>query len=206
MRSVLVTGSTGFIGKQTVIALEKADWHVTTAVRHEVPSQGQEALRIDLESPDSILALGKKRRFDAVVHLGAHVGWSGATIGEMYTPNVLATACIAKLAREWGSHVVYASAAVVCGARTGCIANDTPVKADTPYAHTKLLGEQLIEASQVESCILRIGGVFGLNGPSHLSFNRAIQGVVEGKLPLQDGAGSETTSMLRTWPSRSLML
>lgn len=189
VRSVLVTGASGFIGKPTVMALKQAGWHVTAAVRQTGLHPGQDVLQLDLGRPDSILALDKSRRFDAIVHLGAHIGWSAATGGQMYVPNVLSTGCLAELARRWCSHIVYASAAVVCGVRTERIAEESPVILDTPYAYTKWLGEQLIEASGAAHCILRIGGVFGVRGPSHLGINRAIKNALEDEVPVQIGAG-----------------
>jgi len=129
-------------------------------------------------------------RFDAIVHLGAHVGLSGATEAEMFAPNILATGCLAFLASQWNAHLVYASTAIVCGVKSEMIDASTPVSADTAYAQSKRLGEQLIEASHAPHCILRIGGVFGSNGPAHLGLNRAIDGALKGNPPIQSGSGA----------------
>jgi nucleoside-diphosphate-sugar epimerase len=189
-RSVLVTGATGFVGRATVVSLEQAGWAVIRGVRSAARSSEDGEIYLDLKNPAAILALGNGVRFDAIVHLGAHIGWSGATETEMFAPNILATGCLAFLASQWNAHLLYASAAIVCGVKSERIDASTPVSPDTAYAQSKRLGEQLIEASHVPSCILRIGGVFGSNGPAHLGLNRAIDGALKGNPPLQSGSGA----------------
>jgi nucleoside-diphosphate-sugar epimerase len=88
------------------------------------------------------------------------------------------------------AHFVYASTAIVCGVRTENITRVSPVCPDTEYAKTKWLGEEIIAATGVSHCTLRIAGIFGLNGPEHLGLNRAIDGAVRGELPVMVGAGS----------------
>lgn len=189
-KSVLVTGATGFIGRATVASLEQAGWVVTRGVRAASRSSGDGEIYLDLNNPAEILALENGARFDAIVHLGAHVGLCGATEAEMFVPNILATGCLAFLASQWNAHLVYASTAIVCGVKSERIDASTPVFADTDYTQSKRLGEQLIEASHAPHCILRIGGVFGSNGPLHLGLNRAIDGALNGNPPLQSGSGA----------------
>lgn len=189
-RTVLITGATGFIGRATVVALSDAGWQITQGSRSRTDELAQGTVHLDLAEPATILALAKGKRFDAIVHLGAHIGWSGAPESEMFAPNVLATGCLAYLASLWDAHLIYASAAIVHGVRTEAIKSDTPVCPDMPYARSKWLGEQLIEASNARHCILRIAGVFGYDGPAHLGLNRAIDGAIRGVPPVQFGSGS----------------
>ncbi len=189
-KSVLVTGATGFIGRATVAGLEQAGWTVTGGVRSTDRSLDEGSIYLDLEKPAAILALESSARFDAIVHLGANIGWSGATEAEMFVPNILSSGCLAFLASQWNAQLIYASAAIVCGVKTEKIDAGTPVATDTAYAQSKWLGEQLIEASHVPHCILRIAGVFGFGGPGHLGLNRAIDGAMKGMPPVQSGLGS----------------
>lgn len=187
-KSVLLTGAAGFIGGVTATALEQAGWAVTRGVRSpRMLEHG--SCHLDLDKPAALLAMANDVRFDAIVHLGAHIGWSGATEAEMFAPNVLATGCLAFLARQWNAQLLFASAAIVSGARTPQIGIGSPVVPDTAYARSKWLGEQLITASHAHHCILRIAGVFGSGGPSHLGINRAIDDAMNGMLPTQIGTG-----------------
>lgn len=189
-KSVLVTGATGFIGRETVASLSLAGYQVTSGVKRAAREMKENEIFFDLTNPSEILALGNDHAFDVIVHLGAHVGWDGATESEMYVSNTLTTGCLAFLASQWNAHLVYASAAIVCGVRSQRIDSGTPVFPDTAYGRTKLLSEQLIELSHVVHCILRMGGVFGSCGPTHLGLNRAIDRALKGTLPTQAGTGA----------------
>lgn len=186
---MLVTGATGFVGRATVVALEEAGCQVIQGVRRKETDVDEALCYFDLADPISMMVLADYGPFDAIVHLGAHVGLAGVVAADMYAPNVLATGYLAKLAKEWNAHLVFASTVIVGGVRSDQITVDSPALADTAYAQTKWLGEQLIEASGASHCILRIAGVFGLHGPNHLGLNRAIEGALCGKRPMLLGAG-----------------
>jgi UDP-glucose 4-epimerase len=134
--------------------------------------------------------------FDAIVHLGTHVGWSGAAESEMFTPNILSTGCLAHLAKRWNAQLIFASAAIVHGARKEKIESSSPIFPDTDYARTKWLGEQLIMASQAHYCVLRIAGVFGFGGPAHLAMNNALNAAFRGETPTMVGHGRATRNYI----------
>mgnify|MGYP001562363189 CR=1 FL=1 len=188
-KTVLVTGSTGFLGRAAVPALADAGWKITRGSRAaaELPAEG--IVYLDLAEPASLLVLAKQVRFDAIVHLGARVGWTGETEAGLFVPNVLATGCLAYLAGLWDAHLIFASAAIVHGVRRETIESDSPLCPDTAYAKSKWLGEQLLATSNAKHCVLRIAGVFGVGGPAHLSLNRAIGGAIKGEPPFQIGSG-----------------
>lgn len=190
IRTVLVTGATGFIGRATVAALAEAGWQVTQGSRLVSETMEQGTVYLDLADPATLLALAKGARFDAIVHLGAHVGLSNEAESEMFVPNVLSTGCFAYLASLWDSHLIFSSTAIVHGVKSEVIGPDLPIITDTAYAKSKWLGEQLLEASNVKHSVLRIAGVFGCAGPAHLGLNRAIDGAIRGEPPLQIGSGT----------------
>jgi len=188
-KTVLVTGATGFIGRATVSALESSGWEVIKATRSIEQSVAHGFVAFDLSEPAEILAMVKNARFDAIVHLGANIGWAGATEPEMFVPNVLSTGCLGYLATQWDAQLIFASAAIVHGARKEIIDIDSPIAPDTPYGYSKWLGEQLLTASHARHCILRIAGVFGYGGPTHLGLNHAIAHAMKGEVPTQIGSG-----------------
>ena len=189
-KEILVTGATGFIGRHVVKSLQEAGYAVTRGVRRFDNSTDATEVAVDLERPETILALRADYRFDAVVHLGAYVGFSGTSEASMYMPNVLATGLLAATARDWDAHLIFASAAIVCGSRRERIDDTTQAYPDTSYIGTKYLGELLNAASGARHCNLRIGGVFGASGPWHLGLNRAIDGALSGEVPTQVGSGT----------------
>lgn len=189
-KKVLVTGATGFIGGAVVKTLAEKGWDVTKAVRDVDAEDDFKNLYLDLSKPESILSLSNNEKFDVVVHIGAYIGFSGQTESELFVPNVLSSGCLAYLAREWGAQFVFASAAIVHGARATLIGESSPLNTDTAYAKSKWLAEEMIKASGVYYCNLRIAGVFGKNGPEHLGINRSIDCALKGKVPVQIGRGS----------------
>ena len=193
-KTVLVTGATGFLGRATVPALAEAGWQITRGSRSAAEPLAKGVVRLDLAEPATLLALAKQARFDAIVHLGARVGWTSETEAELFVPNVLATGCLAYLAGLWDARLIFASAAIVHGVRQETIESDSPLCPDTAYAKSKWLGEQLLATSNTKHCVLRIAGVFGANGPVHLGLNRAIGGAIKGEPPLQIGSGKALRS------------
>lgn len=188
-KTVLVTGASGFIGRATVSALVDAGWRIVRGSRSTSEPTAEGVVYLDLSEPATLLALAKGIRFDAIVHLGAHVGLFGETASELFTPNILSTGCLAHLANMWDAHMIFASSAIVHGVKREVIEADTPISPDTPYANSKWLGEQLLEESHSKHCVLRIAGVFGAGGPTHLGLNRSIDAVIKGEPPLQIGYG-----------------
>lgn len=193
-KTVLVTGATGFLGRATVPVLAEAGWQITRGSRSAAEPLAKGVVRLNLAEPATLLALAKQARFDAIVHLGARISWTGETEAELFVPNVLATGCLAYLAGLWDARLIFASAAIVHGVRQETIESDSPLCPDTAYAKSKWLGEQLLATSNTKHCVLRIAGVFGANGPVHLGLNRAIGGAIKGEPPLQIGSGKALRS------------
>lgn len=187
MKKALVTGASGFIGQATVKGLESNGWLVIPAYRTVTGAHG---MKLDFESPSIFSDLLSIGQVDAIVHLGTKVGFGQEPLHDLFLANVAATSSLAALARHINAHFVFASAALIAGTRQLLVNDKTAENPDTPYMQSKQLAEQVIEASGIDATILRIGGVFGLNGPVHLGLNRAIQSAVCGQTPVQVGNGS----------------
>lgn len=185
--SVLVTGARGFVGSRVVPQLRSAGWTVYSAVRCDRQSEMDVTLDFgDLRFP---ARLDDLPRLDAIVHLAAKVDFSAQAIDSLLQENVIATAVLAEFARRRGVRFIFASTALVAGSKTIKIARDSSPNADTLYARSKWMAEDLVVASGISGTILRIGGVFGLKGPSHLGLNRAINSVIAGFPPGIEGSG-----------------
>ncbi len=184
--SVLVTGASGFVGRSLVKHLEVDGWNVIPSVRSIGDSR---SLTMDFESPTIFTDLSAVPRVDAIVHLAANVVFGGKSLEEIFLANIAATTALLTLARHMGSHFVFASTALVAGSNERHIVRQTSANPDSPYMVSKFLAEQIIQASGVRQTVLRIGGVFGINGPIHLGLNRAIRSVIEGEPPSVTGDG-----------------
>lgn len=183
--NVVVTGATGFIGHFCCKCLESNGFNVIKAGRSKTDD-----VYCDLMDPDSVWSLRNLPAYKALIHLGAHIGWDGSSLEDMYVPNILSTALIADITRKHDAHLIFASAAIIAGLNTERISASSEPKSDTPYAQSKELAEQCLRASGVPSAILRIGGVYGPNGPQHLGLNRTLQEALVGNPPVIFGDGS----------------
>ena len=182
---VVVTGASGFIGRSCCASLMRNGFDVLRVGR-----LNSDDIYCDLSLPESLLNLNSLPSYTAFIHLGAHVGWDGSSLEDMYLSNVISTALIADLVRKANAHLIFASAAVIAGLHSEEISVSSVNRSDTPYARSKELAELCIEASGVSSTVLRIGGVYGYNGPSHLGLNRTIQEALAGNPPQIYGNGS----------------
>ncbi|MCK5013460.1 MAG: NAD(P)-dependent oxidoreductase [Candidatus Omnitrophica bacterium] len=185
-KRVLITGASGFVGSALIEYLASKDWDIIPLVRRE--SGLKDEVIMDFCDPNISLKINSLPEVDTIIHLGVKADFE-ATIEELFIPNVFATECLVKWASNIKAHFIFASATIVCGAKTNLITSKSVPSADIGYGHSKLLAEQKIKESKVEYTILRVGGIFGKNGPNHLGINRTISGALVGDVPIQYGLG-----------------
>lgn len=158
--TVLVTGASGFFGGILTAAL-LARGHRCVAV--DVVPDGQRhpalvSVHGDVRDRDTVDALFRHHRFDAVVHLAAILAHDVADRDLLWTSNVDGTAVVAEAAARHGvPKVVFTSSNCLWG--TGV---DRPVREDDParpaeiYGRSKLAAEHVLLArGDLEPVILR---------------------------------------------------
>lgn len=185
---VYITGYNGFLGQAVCKSLTKKGADVRCLGR-AVANPTCEHSMMDLEDLSSVESISDLPPPDVFIHLAARIGWPDVDLNDLYRPNVLATGLLANATALWGARMIFASAAIVHGVRQTHIDHSTPLAPDTSYGQSKALGEALIGASGTDHCLLRLGGVFGLNGPRHLGLNRALDGALQGERPTINAAG-----------------
>jgi nucleoside-diphosphate-sugar epimerase len=185
--SVLVTGATGFIGKEVARALTAAGSRVRALVRgHDAASRvaalGIPALahRGDLDDAASLATA--VQGMDAVVHLAAIVDPAlKANAPAVFRVNAERTVELARLARDAGiPRFVFVSSIAAVGFHAGVTTAETPCSPATPYGRSKREAELRVQALArpgFDVTVLRPPTVYGPGEAyNFLTWVRAIDG------------------------------
>ncbi len=158
---ILVTGGTGFIGSETVIALIEKGYEVS--IVDNLYNSKKEVLNriktltgvmptfyeIDCCNMASFRKVFEAEHFDAVIHFAGlkAVGESVAKPVEYYSNNLISTCNLLTLMKEFNvKKLVFSSSATVYGVPDRVPLKETdPVKSATnPYGETKVMIERII--------------------------------------------------------------
>lgn len=153
MREILVTGSTGFVGRNLLKDLDPGRYKVTTLDR-SIYSEG------DIETLTKIVS-----KVDCVVHLA---GISRGDATDMMKINLVGTtALIESISRltEIKPNLVFASTFAVYSPGDSLLDEDSPTEPRNMYGLSKLWAEQVItdysKRFNISSLILRLSNVYG---------------------------------------------
>jgi len=195
--TILIIGSTGFIGSAITKRLRHLGYNILTTTRDKSYVNNKNIFFLDLSKPETIINLTVN--CDVIIHFGAKIAWSHKYGKEMLSSNTIATGLISSLASNLKARLIFASTVTVNGINTTKISSESLIITDTLYGKSKWIAEELIRMSGVEYCILRIGGVFGLNGPDHLGINKSIYNAISKKPPTLYGDGRGMRNYIYLW-------
>ncbi len=180
---ILITGSTSFIGKHLVPLLEAARYDVWHLVREEKGFEQEFVWDFAGPLPENIPPC------KIVIHLAAYVSFSQKMESRHYMVNTVSTARLAKYCQETGVSLILASTIGIHGSAPH-ISRESLLAPENHYAMSKLLAEEISQILIPHSSILRIGGIYGLDGPTHLGLNIAISHAFHKEAPpILKGAG-----------------
>ena len=159
MASVLVTGGNGFIGTHLCRHLEGLGHHVISLDIMHTDSHPWECITADIR--DNLQFDG----IDYIVHLAAQISVPESIDNPDLTLsiNVDGTKSIISAAESAGvTKIIFASSAAVYGdCETIPIPEDAPLIPQSPYAVSKIVGEELLRRSEIDTCSLRFFNVYG---------------------------------------------
>jgi nucleoside-diphosphate-sugar epimerase len=195
MRQVLVTGSTGFIGRHLMeLLLARTDTTIrvltrsTQSVGHQRPPERVSAWPGDLAQPQSLR--GCCTDIAEVFHLAgyAHAEERGdGPAGIHWRVTVEGTqALVAEAARAGVSRFIFVSSIKAMGEETqGCVNEESVALPATPYGKAKRAAEELVlQAGRdhgMHACVLRLPLVYGLSPKGNLP--RMIAAVAAKRFP-----------------------
>lgn len=187
-KKVLVTGGGGFLARHVCRVFLEEGWDVLTTARKHGDLKEYKTIIVDFDEPRNLEKIVSLKGLDCIVHLAASVAFKKAP-HELIVPNVLSAAHISKYCSENGTHLIFSSSIMVHGAKNQSIHEQSPICADTAYAESKYLAEQMISYTKSDALIVRFAGIFG-DGGRHLGLNEAISAVLSGKRPQLIGPGN----------------
>lgn len=161
MANVLVTGGAGFIGTHLCQFLHDKSHHVISLDNNHTGEKPWECVSADVR--DSLQLDG----IDAIVHLAAQISVprSIENPDETLSVNVDGTSSIISAAESSGvKKIIFASSAAVYGDSDKIpIPETAPLIPQSPYAVSKIVGEELLRRSPLQTCALRFFNVYGPN-------------------------------------------
>ena len=159
MASVLVTGGNGFIGTHLCRLLHNNGHSVISLDIVHTGNHPWECLTADIRDSMHL------EEVDWIVHLAAQISvpLSVDNPDETLSINVDGTSSIIRAAEAASvKKIVFASSAAIYG---DCdeipIPESAPLTPQSPYAVSKIVGEELIKRSTIQTCSLRFFNVYG---------------------------------------------
>jgi nucleoside-diphosphate-sugar epimerase len=211
MARVLITGGAGFIGHHTSLLALKSGYEVHVLDNlssglngniENIVSKGGIFHEGDVRDPETLKIC--MQGVDYVVHLAAQVSVSASVEHPEHTlsVNVDGTNSVISAA-QYGSvkRLIFASSAAVYGdSELIPIPESAPLAPQSPYAVSKIVGEELCRRSEVESCAMRFFNVYG-DGQSQVGGYSAVipafkYAIENGNVPKVFGDGSQVRDFI----------
>ncbi|MFC2094599.1 NAD-dependent epimerase/dehydratase family protein [Bacteroidota bacterium] len=177
---ILITGSSGFVGKYLVSALNK---------------KGHSLIKADITDGIDLTdwnQVKKIKKFDIVYHLAAisYVPQSYKDPGIFYNINLISTLNILELCRLYNAKMIFASSYVYGKPKYLPINEEHPVEAINPYAESKIIGERLCSAYNrdfgIDTVIVRPSNIYGKGLNENFLIPTIIKQIPSGKIILKD--------------------
>lgn len=181
--NVLITGSTGFLGKEVSLALKQKKYNIKYISRKRFKNKNY--IFCNLSNIKRLKHLLNTIEIDTIINLAAEVNFLKKT-KNMYKINTYCAYEIAKICKKKKIHLVHASTTLVNGKKRiyGINSKYNPIN---HYGKSKLKAELLIRKTKCDYTILRFGGIYGKNGPEHLGINKFIRLGIKGEKLIFEG-------------------
>ena len=133
---VLLTGATGFLGKEVFYALNSGDYEIIAICSDS--NKVDNHMPCDLSNPHELISLLNNVQPSIVINLAAKIHFNTTAISELNALNVLCPGIIADYCLKNDSFMLHASTISVNGNKKTMFGIDTPLQPDTNYGKSKL--------------------------------------------------------------------
>ena len=172
MRRLLVTGASGLLGANLLLAARASHHLIAVSLRQRINLAGADCVQADLAVPGTAWDLIRTARPDAVIHCAAltdvdvcedHPDLAERLNAEV--PGWMAEACARR-----GTRMIHISTDAVFDGEQGGYSEDDRPQPVNVYGASKLRGEQAVLAAHPSATVIRTN-VFGWNAQRKLSLS-----------------------------------
>ncbi len=166
VKTVLVTGGTGLLGKGMEETLPSG-WRIVSLHQRDYEVTGSKAkhLVLDIRDKRAVDRLFEKRKFDAVVHAAgiASVDYVENHYAESLESNIVGTLNVTSACRRADTHLIYVSTNAVFDGTKAPYRETDPVNPVNKYGRLKVECERLVQETLKHWTIVRPILMYGWN-------------------------------------------
>jgi dTDP-4-dehydrorhamnose reductase len=168
MNNLLITGGSGFVGRNLVTLFADRFSVSTTYFQHPVTSDaGVQSVRLDIRDAQAVSSVIEHVKPDVVIHAAGNknVRFCEDHPDEAYRTNAHGTQNVARACRNFEARMIYLSTDLVFSCTTGDYKENELPQPTLAYGRSKLLGENLALEELKDVAVCRSGGIYGKGSP-----------------------------------------
>ncbi len=168
MNTLLITGGSGFVGRNLVNLFAKRFSVISTFFQHPAPfDSAVQSFRLDIRDAEAVYSAIVRLRPDAVIHVAGNknVRFCEDNPDEAHRTNALGTYNVARACRDSGAQMIYLSTDLVFSSVRGNYKEDEVPQPTLAYGRSKLKGEKLALEELKNVAVCRSGGIYGSGSP-----------------------------------------
>ena len=168
MTTLLITGGSGFVGKNLANFFAPRCSVATTYFQHPTAlDSARQSFQLDVTDARQVSSIFERVRPDAVIHAAGNkdVRFCEGHADEAYRINALGTHNVARACRNSGASLIYLSTDLVFSCLRGDYKEDELPQPELVYGRSKLEGEKFAREELEDVAICRSGGIYGKGSP-----------------------------------------
>lgn len=168
---ILLIGSNGFVGKEVLRLLIKKNKNFISISKKN--SYRKNHYKLNLNNIKRLKNLISKFEISTIVNCAAKVSFKEKKL-KLCPINYKLSRFLGEYCKKKSIFLIHLSTVIVHGSKKKIFSENTPYMPDINYSKNKLLADKYLKKIKCKSAILRIGGIYGLDGPNHLTINKTI--------------------------------